>query len=134
MATLYEKLEHIDSLNQHKRKVDQLKEAGDFVFKSIVQATYAKNINFRMPPGAPPFTKNEAGRKIEDKDLKVLARECLDFGKHQWNREKVFTQLLEIVNEKDAEILIAMKDKDLTTVFPTFTKKLLAEAFPELVR
>jgi len=134
MATLHETLAHIDSLNQKKRKIDQLQEAGDFVFKSIVQATYAKNINLKMPPGAPPFTKNEEGRKIEDNDLRNIARNCLDMGRHQWDREKIFTDILNAVNEKDAEILIAMKDKDLTTVFPTFTRELLKEAFPELVK
>ena len=40
MATIYETLEKIDKLKQRKRKVDQLKEAGDFVMLTIIQGAY----------------------------------------------------------------------------------------------
>ena len=48
MATLYEKLKKIDNLKQHKRKSDQLREVEDFTIRSIFQASYGKNIDFKM--------------------------------------------------------------------------------------
>ena len=65
MATIYETLEKIDKLKQHKRKVDQLKDAGDFVVLTIIQGAYNKNINFNMPPGAPTYETNEGAEEKE---------------------------------------------------------------------
>ena len=52
--------------------------------------------------------------------------------RHQWDRERIYTQILESVSEDDAKILVAMKDKDMTTLYPTITKELVREAYPNL--
>ena len=51
---------------------------------------------------------------------------------HQWKRERDYTKFLESISPKDAEIMIAMKDKKLTDVFPTFTRELCKEVYPEM--
>ena len=136
MATIYETLEKIDKLKQRKRKVDQLKEAGDFVMLTIIQGAYNKNIKFNMPPGAPPYEINEGAeeKEITKKSLGLMVQMVMDTNMVQWKREKIFTDFLKSINPQDAELVIAMKDKDLTSVFPTINKELAQEAFPNYVK
>ena len=136
MATINETLEKIDKLKQRKRKVDQLKEAGDFVMLTIIQGAYNKNIKFNMPPGAPPYEINEGAeeKEITKKSLGLMVQMVMDTNMVQWKREKIFTDFLKSINPQDAELVIAMKDKDLTSVFPTINKELAQEAFPKYVK
>ena len=136
MATIYETLEKIDKLKQHKRKVDQLKEAGDFVLLTIIQGAYSKNIDLKMPPGAPPYETNEGAeeKEVTKKALGTMVRTIMDTNIIQWKREKIFTDFLKSINPQDAKLVIAMKDKDLTSVFPTINKELAQEAFPNYVK
>ena len=131
---IHDKLKKIDNLKQHKRKVDQLKEAGDFIVKSIIQASYTKHIDFKMPQGAPPFERNKEEVEFDAEYFNKCIKGIMSMKKHQWAREKEFTDFISHINEKDADIMIAMKDKKLTDVFPTFTREFCKEVFPELVK
>ena len=134
--TIYERLEKIDKLKQHKRKVDQLQEfSGDvkFVVKSIFQATYNHNVKCDMPEGSPPFTPNEKEDiEISKNHFHKAMIASMNRKQHQWKRERDYTKFLESISPKDAEIMIAMKDKKLTDVFPTFTRELCKEVYPEM--
>ena len=136
MATIYETLEKIDKLKQRKRKVDQLKEAGDFVMLTIIQGAYSNNVKFNMPPGSPPYETNEDAeeKEVTKKSLGYMVKTVMDTRIVQWKREKIFTDFLKSINPQDAELIIAMKDKDLTSVFPTINKELAQEAFPKYVK
>ena len=57
----------------------------------------------------------------------------MNFKLHHWKREKIFIDMLQSVPHKDAPLLIAMKDKKLTEIFPTINKELVQEVWPELV-
>ena len=46
-------------------------------------------------------------------------------------REKMFIDMLESVHPKDAELLLAMKDKKILA--KSVTRKLIQEAFPNLI-
>ena len=41
---------------------------------------------------------------------------------------------IENIDAKDAEIVIAMKDKKLTELYPTITKELVQESVPGLIK
>ena len=51
---------------------------------------------------------------------------------NQIKREKIFAEVLEGINPNDAEVLIAAKDKNLK--YKGITKKLVMDAFPNLIR
>ena len=134
--TIHERLEKIDKLKQHKRKVDQLQQLDTdvkFVVKSIFQATYNHNVKFDMPEGSPPFTPNEKEDiEISKNHFHKAMIASMNRKQHQWKRERDYTKFLESISPKDAEIMIAMKDKKLTDVFPTFTRELCKEVYPEM--
>ncbi len=52
---------------------------------------------------------------------------------HQWAREGEFIKILQNVNKKDAEVIVAMKDKTLTDIFPNITKEIVEKAWPKLL-
>jgi len=136
MSKLYETLEKIDKLKQHKRKVDQLKEAGDFTLKTIIQGTYTKSIDFKMPPGSPPLEVDDEKDDIEivPRELNEMIKFCMNFKYKQWQRETKFMNFLKRISPNDAKVLVAMKDKDLSTLFPTFTEEFIKEVFPQYVK
>jgi hypothetical protein len=134
MATLYEKLKKIDKLKQHKRKIDQLRKVEDFTIRSIFMAAYGKHIDMKMPAGAPPFTENEEGSLPTHKEFHNCIQKIMNFKDKQWNREKYFIALLEKVHKDDVPIFVAMKDKNITSVFPSFTREVMAEAYPKSVK
>lgn len=136
MATLYEKLEKIDKLKQHKRRVDQLKETSDFVVKTVLQGTYTKSIDFKMPPGSPPLEVDEErdGIEINPREFNEMIKFCMNFRYKQWERETKFTNYLKRISTDDAKVLVAMKDKDLSSVFPTLTEDFIKEVFPQYVK
>lgn len=133
-TTLYEKLSKIDKLKQHKRKIDQLREVEDFTIRSIFMAAYGKHINLKMPEGAPPYKPNENGKLLSHERFNKVIKAIMNFKEHQWKREKVFIDLLEYVHEDDAPIFIAMKDKNITEIFPSLTRDVMAEAYPKFVK
>lgn len=131
IRTLHSVFSKVDKLKQHKRKIDLLKKEEDFAIKSILQGCYLPRVNFKMPEGAPPYKVNEKEVEITESTVRQLSK-VFDMSRHQWDRERIYTQILESVSEDDAKILVAMKDKDMTTLYPTITKELVREAYPNL--
>ena len=131
IKSVYETLEKIDNLKQHKRKIDQLKEAYSLPLRTILQGSFNQKINMKMPEGAPPYMPNQEA-ELSDKPYGKLKR-VMNFSLHQWERERAFINMLQSVPPQDATLLVAMKDKKLTEIFPTINKELVQEVWPELV-
>ena len=131
IRTLHSVFSKVDKLKQHKRKIDLLKKEEDFAIKSVLQGCYLPRVNFKMPEGPPPYKPNENEVEITEATVRQLSK-VFDMSRHQWDRERIYTQILESVSEDDAKILVAMKDKDMTTLYPTITKELVREAYPNL--
>mgnify|MGYP003114102838 CR=1 FL=1 len=133
IVTLHSMFDKVDKLKQHKRKVDLLKEyRKNFAFVTVIQGSFDNNIKLPFPPGPPPY---EAKKDPVELNIKMFRfQPCFDKNRHQWAREKWFIQILEKIDAKDAEIVIAMKDKKLTELYPTITKELIQEAMPGLVK
>jgi hypothetical protein len=47
--------------------------------------------------------------------------------------EQMLIRMLEVIDPKDAELVIAVKDKKLTGRYRGLTKKLVQETFPTLI-
>jgi len=103
---------------------------------------FSPNIRLDLPEGIPPFSRdnlplgNSMGRV--DKAIKVLGKLALmpgqtpSSGLSKIKKETLFIQLLESVNEKDAEAIIAMKDKTLSQLYPVLDETLAKAAFPDI--
>lgn len=134
----HEIFEKVQSVRAMKDRVQILQENESFSVKLILQGNFNDWVQFDLPEGAPPFKEDKnpvdksAGR-IE-RNIKIL-RLLLKGGKLSRLRKEVkFVQLLESVNVKDANIIIAMKDKQLNKLYPALTPALVKRAFPKLIK
>lgn len=86
---------------------------------------------FLLPEGVPPFKPSPEPEGMTPSrfihDIKKFDYFC-NKNLTQTNREKIFIQMLEGIHPKEAKIVIAVKDQELTKLYPNITKRVVAEA------
>lgn len=105
-----------------------------YELKTALMINYHPAIQFDLPEGTPPFQKDNGD---PDHSLARTASVLRDFPqllksnrtKNQEQKELKFISLLESVNEKEAEILILLKEKKLHDKYPTLTIQLVRQIF-----
>tara|TARA_B110000977_G_scaffold160171_1_gene204415 strand:+ start:515 stop:940 length:426 start_codon:yes stop_codon:yes gene_type:complete len=117
-------------------KVDFLRSNDTPALRVVLKYTYDNSIEFLIPDTPPPWNKNE----FEDEAKALLYREARRlkiFVKgggydtlNQIKRETLFINLLEDVDNDDAETLCQMITKK---PFKGLTKKTIQEAFADLI-
>ena len=110
------------------------------VLKMILGYTYDPNVVWLLPEGTPPHTplSNDSDAEIT---LQYASRQFYLFVEgpadaqrnlKQTRREALYIQLLESVNPSEVKVLLGMKDRKLP--YKGVTRKLVAEAFPNLAK
>jgi hypothetical protein len=110
------------------------------VLKQILGLTYDPYVEWLLPEGEPPYQPlpNSADAEIT---LQYAARQFYLFvngdtetqrNLKQTKREALFIQLLESVNPAECKVLLGMKERKLP--YRGLTRKLVAEAFPNLAK
>ena len=104
----------------------------------ILRINYDESIVSALPEGAPNYRQDDAPK---DYQYTVLNKAYTQFkyffkgpvanGMKQIKRESLFLNLLETLHVEEAELLIAAKDKKMK--FKGITKKLVKDAFPNLI-
>jgi hypothetical protein len=118
-------------------RVKLLQENESFSLKTILQGNFDSRIKMDLPEGAPPYNKDKAPAGLQmariDGAIKMLGNLIVGNSLSKIRKEMLFVQLLESIHAEDAEIVIAMKDKTLSDLFPCLTAKLVRQAFPTLL-
>jgi hypothetical protein len=137
----YLKFKDIQSYKQAKRAATLFKEYfdADFTFRSIVVANFSKKIQFDLPEGAPPYKQLKEGADFRALWKVFKTQEIAMFvsdGKsktasHFAKLETRFIQLLESIEENEAKLLIAMKDKKISELYPMITYDFVVMAVGE---
>jgi hypothetical protein len=133
----HETFEAVEESNNVKDRVKILQDNATFALKTILQVNFREDITFDFPEGAPPYKKDEGvlGQQVQSiekaiKQLKHIVSQNKRVDKIK--KEKILIRLLETVYYKDAEVLIAMKDKDLKSLYKNLTLSTVKKAFPTL--
>jgi hypothetical protein len=136
----HEIFEQLESVTSVSARVKILQENESFELKTILAGAFNPDIKLDLPAGIPPYIPDKGPAGAQPTPLKKAISsigKCVkgsNLGEFSAVRkEKYFIGLLESVHEKDAEILIAMKDKKLSTLYPTVTASLVRKAFPTLL-
>lgn len=134
--SLYQILKEISELKTNKEKIDALRSNRYAeAFKCIFHYTFHSQIKWLLPEGNPPYKPCEfvdaEGRFLTELRKLYLFIEGGNPNLTTVRREFLFIQMLESIEPKDAELLLAMKDRKLP--FKGFNKKFIMQAFPELV-
>ena len=104
----------------------------------ILRINYDETIVSALPEGAPSYKQDDAPKGYEYTRLNKAYTQFKYFFKgpvankmKPLKRESLFLNLLESLNPEEAELLIAAKDKKMK--YKGITKKLVSDAFPNLI-
>lgn len=122
-------------------KVAVLKHNESDVLKILLRLANDKGVKWLLPPGAPPYRPSEPTADLQGKLYSEFRKFYLfveggnppppQMPNHK--REQLFIQLLEGLDQDDARLILAVKDRDLTSLFNSITVDVINEAFPGLV-
>lgn len=138
MKHVFEILEAAASKPTRVEKAELLSEHSCLALRDIVKGAFDDSINFSLlPKGAPPYTPNP-----EPKDSLINKSTTLRYfvsgGPGEklpaMRREAMFIELLESVHEKDAQLIIWAKDKQLAQKYKGITKKLCQGVWEGLIK
>lgn len=135
---IFEIIEEVVKSKSRTLKIKVLRENNIMPLRDVLQGTFDPNIQWNLPEGAPPFTENKpescpSSLRRQHKFFKYFVkglRESENLTKMK--REKMFIDSLEAVHPKDAKIMLSMVSKK--SPGKGITKKLVEEAFPDLIR
>lgn len=104
----------------------------------ILRINYDETIVSALPEGAPNYRQDDAPKDYQYTILNKAYTQFKYFFKgpianemKQIKRESLFLNLLETLHVEEAELLIAAKDKSMK--YKGITKKLVKDAFPNLI-
>ena len=132
---LSEILDKVHKAKTKTQKVNILREYNSESLRMIIKASFDPKIEWAVPEGSVPFKRNEAPAGTEHT---VLAYECrklwhfikgADNQTAQFKKETMFIQMLEGLQESEADVLVAAKDKRLHQVYKGLSEPVVLEAF-----
>tara|TARA_B100000424_G_C22931720_1_gene495640 strand:+ start:400 stop:813 length:414 start_codon:yes stop_codon:yes gene_type:complete len=130
--------EVIEKLRETKKKADKvqiLKDNESWALKDIIKGSMDPIVKWNLPGGSPPYTAarpESAAASIlrENRKFKYLFKGGEGDRLPAYKRESIFLGILEGIHPGDAELVVAMINKE--TIKP-LTKALVNEAFPGLL-
>ena len=136
-ALLTEIIQKVSSAKTKKEKVELLQEYNNNGLRAVLIINFDESLKFLLPSGEVPFTRNDAPAGTEhtrlDHEYKGFYRffKGGDSSLSNINREKLFIQLLEGLQEDEADLFILACNKTLQKKYRV-TKAVVSEAFPSI--
>ena len=131
-----ETLEMVDKAKTRDEKREILKSRDNYATRALLQLNFHPDVSWHIPRGSPPYTPSQDADSTEGSihfEVKKL-NYFVKGGGHDLSmlkRESMFVQLLERVAEKDAKLLIAVKDQNLS--YKGLSYKLVRDVWPDLL-
>ena len=133
--TVHEIFTKINNAKDKTGKIAILKQFDNQAMRQLLKAAFDPKIKFDLPDCNPPYIKNEAPAGTEHTSLASEAKKLYHFvvgGNNAINKlkkETMFIQMLEGLHEQDAEVLMAIKNKNLNNTYKGLTANLVKETF-----
>ena len=133
--TVHEIFTKINNAKDKTGKIAILKQFDNQAMRQLLKAAFDPKIKFDLPDGNPPYIKNEAPAGTEHTSLASEAKKLYHFvvgGNNSINKlkkETMFIQMLEGLQEDDAEVLMSIKNKNLNNTYKGLTANLVKETF-----
>ena len=125
----------INNAKDKPAKIAVLKKHDSVPLRQVLKGAFDPNIIWDLPEGTSPFNRNDAPAGTEHTTLYTEARRLWHFVKgadenlKQSKKEMMFIQLLEGLQEDDADLMIAVKEKSLNKRYKGLTDAVVKEAF-----
>lgn len=137
---IHEILEKVGELKTKKEKVEFLQKHNCLALRDILKGGFDDTVQFNLPDGVPPYVADDAPMGYNMSTLNNKTKKFRYFAKGgpgdklpAARRERMFIEILESVHEKEAEVVIAMKEKKIDKVYKGVTMTVVKEAFPRLI-
>ena len=130
-----EVLDKVHKAKTKEKKVAILKEHNTDALRMIIKASFDPEIEWVLPEGKVPYTRNKAPEGTEHTVLAQESKKLWHFIKGadndtpQAQKEKMFIQMCEGLCHSEAKLLIAAKDKKLHQVYKGLSHAVVKEAF-----
>ena len=136
--TFHEIFEQVEKASTKKDEIAVLHGYSSAALKTVLGYTYDPGVKWLLPETDPPYTPlptnadQEARLISELKKMYLFVDGPTDTQKNlkQTKREMLFIELLEVVDPRDALVVLGMKNGKLP--YKGLTRKLVAEAFPNM--
>ena len=131
----HEILTKVNNAKDKPAKIAVLKKHDSVPLRQVLKGAFDPKIKWDLPEGVPPFKRNDAPAGTEHTSLFAEARRLWHFVKDadpnltKAKREMMFIQLLEGLQEDDADLMIAVKEKTLNKRYKGLTDAVVKEAF-----
>ena len=134
---VYEVIEVASKAKTREEKIQVLKENETWALKDLLRGAYDDSIQWNLPPGKPPFEASEernhpSNLHQQNKQFIWFARGGKGDKMPAVKRKAIFIRICEAVHPTEADLLCLMKDKK--QLAKGITKKIVKEAFPDLIR
>lgn len=132
-----EVLQKVSNAKTKAEKIKLLHQHNTPALRSILIINFDDSVVSMLPPGEVPFVPNDAPAGTEHTVLEQEYRKLYLFFKggsnslQQSKRESLFIQMLEGLQESEANVLVLAKDKLLGKKYK-ITKACVEEAFPQI--
>lgn len=130
-----EVLDKVHKAKTKAQKVTILKQHNNASLRMVIKSSFDPKIEWVMPDGDVPYMPNDAPAGTDHTRLATEAKKLYHFIKGgdnttpQFKKEQMFVQMLEGLQEGEAKLLIAAKDKKLHQVYKGLSKDVVKEAF-----
>ena len=128
-------LDKVAKAKTKEQKVNLLRQHNSAALRMVIKSSFDPNIEWELPDGDVPYTRNDAPEGTEHNMLIHEARTLFHYIRGgnpkltQNRRENMFIQMLEGLHESEAEIIIAAKDKSLHRKYKGLSSNVVKEAF-----
>ena len=133
---MHEVLQKVSNAKTKKEKIKLMQEFNTNALRMLFIINFDDSVVSLLPPGDVPYTPNEAPDGTQHTILEKEARLLHHFFKggsnvSQVKREQMFVQMLEGLNQGEAEALCLAKDKKIGKRWK-ITKACVSEAYPSI--
>jgi hypothetical protein len=94
--------------------------------KLVLQNNFDSNLKWDLPETSPPFKSAIEPQDMAPSNLTLEVRKFYIFRRKDLKpaqRELLFIQMLERLDVKEQKILLALKNQELTSLYPNITKE-----------
>lgn len=141
ILTISEILQLVQDAPGKDERIALIKKHNCLALRDVLKGGLDDSITWILPTGTPPYRKDDKSPvglhpstlHRQSPRLRYFITGGLGERLTPAKREKLFIEILESIDPRDAELLIAMKDKQLKRLYPCLTKNLVKSVFPNLI-
>lgn len=135
---LPEILDRAQKAETDEARMQVLRQHTSPVLIDLFKINFDPAVKMQLPEGVPPYKKDGIPMGLADTNLYKEMRRMYTWinpppNLHKIKRETLFIQLLESINEKEAELICAVKDKAMSNLYPAITYDLVMKTFPGIL-